>query len=295
MTIKSSIEHISRRLSTTGASRERQQSLKLHKQLQIVSESYVKAVETKSVKVDEPTKRQLVILDLNGTLVSRTAKSASLYARPGHKAFFDYLFKHFAVMVWSSAQPHNVDKMCRIFGDHRDQLELEWTRMDFGLSHADYRRKVITLKDLERVWKALPRFNYSNTILIDDSTQKAVLQPFNHLCIREFDHQWEEMRVKGDNELDKVQIYLERIFQESNVSNYIFRHPYDSASDDLNKLAPKPSTICTHYAFAPDGGPDPAPVPYDLAARRPRRAPSGAKPKVKNVDDLADQLKQVTL
>lgn len=45
--------------------------------------------------------KQLLILDLNGTLVSRTGKTG-LYVRPYDEYFFDYIFSHFYVIVWSS-------------------------------------------------------------------------------------------------------------------------------------------------------------------------------------------------
>lgn len=61
-----------------------------------------------------------------------------------------------------------------------------------GLSAHDYRNKARTVKDLERLWSALRipqtrpplRFSCADTVLIDDSADKARLQPYNHLLVR---------------------------------------------------------------------------------------------------------------
>ncbi|KAJ9101134.1 hypothetical protein QFC21_003352 [Naganishia friedmannii] len=82
-----------------------------------------------------------------------------------------------------------------------------WSRAEMGLTQAQYHQKSTTFKDLEKLYKHFaksqqmlstynPRFFYpdprfapdaTNTLLIDDSTTKACLQPFNHLPIRDFE------------------------------------------------------------------------------------------------------------
>ncbi|ORX50511.1 HAD-like protein [Hesseltinella vesiculosa] len=247
------------------------------------SSEYLKIANASSTTLDEPldAKKQLLILDLNGALVSRLTKS-SLYLRPGHMPFFDYVFKHFTVMVWSSAQPHNVEKMCWVFGDYKQQLRLMWTRMDFGLSTTDYNRKTVTLKDLTKVWAALPEFDASNTILVDDSTQKTVLQPYNHILVREFDHRFDYVASEGDNELSKVQLFLEKLRRQDNVCNYMKQHPYSSSSPDLVARASMATTVALHYVFTPAGKvADRYPIPHDFSNRAD--------------DDLANLLQRVNL
>ncbi len=80
------------------------------------------AFQTPSVMAQSATRRdgqhrKLLILDLNGTLLVRTTRGTP-YPRPFMPNFRDYLFhketrKWLDVMVWSSAQPFNVDKMVR--------------------------------------------------------------------------------------------------------------------------------------------------------------------------------------
>lgn len=124
----------------------------------------------------------------------------------------------------------------------------------------DFERKVLTIKDLEFVWEDIARekarksktastgtastaaaagkpsnrgkakddvvFDQTNTVLIDDSTHKIQLQPYNGLTLKDFD---EDLAMAGtDNELLKVKLYLERLVYQSNVSAYMRLHPFSS-------------------------------------------------------------------
>ncbi|ORZ15043.1 HAD-like domain-containing protein [Absidia repens] len=252
------------------------------------SKGYLDQANVLSKTLDSVARpKQLLILDLNGTLVSRMKSTGSLYLRPYHNRFFDYIFDNFTVMVWSSARPHNVDKMCRIFGEHRKKLRLIWDRTNFGLSTKDYNSKVVTIKDLEFIWKSLPDYDATNTILMDDSPEKTILQPHNHCVVSEFDHHSSTFRNHGEYELASVQSYLEKVQYQDNVSNYIKNHPYvspanatnsnsngdddDDDNDDDDNGDPSDdslpgvarSTQCYHYIFNKYGE-DPAPILCDL-------------------------------
>ncbi|KAF8800409.1 hypothetical protein BYT27DRAFT_7117611 [Phlegmacium glaucopus] len=132
------------------------------------------------------------------------------YPRPYLKSFTEYLFHPHTkawldTMIWSSAQPHSVDDMVnRCFGERREELVAVWARDTLGLDEKDYHRKVQTTKDLARPWASLKHFPSSSTsssssvseslqthsaqttLLLDDSPLKAKLQPWNHICIREY-------------------------------------------------------------------------------------------------------------
>ncbi|OCB88877.1 hypothetical protein A7U60_g3972 [Sanghuangporus baumii] len=184
------------------------------------SPEYLKLASEPSEKVSLPP-RKLIILDLNGTLLLRIRSLGTVYPRPYMPAFRDYLLcpatrQWLDVMVWSSAQPHNVDRMVRrCFFDARlgplqgepdgeeagespgveeneddkrhGKLAAVWARDTLGLSRSDYSRKSQTTKDLEKPWSAIPG-NHSarTTVLLDDSPKKARLQPFNHVCVDEY-------------------------------------------------------------------------------------------------------------
>ncbi|KAL1410202.1 hypothetical protein Q8F55_004207 [Vanrija albida] len=173
---------------------------------------------------EEPTPK-LLVLDLNGALVYRTAHTGAArkaYPRPFLNCFLQYVFlpepeggpRPWEVFVWSSAQPHNVRHMVETtFGerwiegvwteeDRLSKVEREqrgegrllgvWARDKMNLGN-DYNRKVQTTKDLRKVGDHFiydlndSRFDESNMVLLDDSPLKAVYQPWSQIVIPEFD------------------------------------------------------------------------------------------------------------
>ncbi|KAI8970700.1 HAD-like domain-containing protein [Pilobolus umbonatus] len=205
----------------------------------VLSSRYLKQVYEKSHLLRTPAP-QLLILDLNGTLVYRIKKKG-MYVRPYSSEFFDFIFKHFTVMVWSSAQPQSVDFMCKAFGDHRKTIDLIWDRRSLRLSRADYHRKVQTIKDLQYVWTHYrDRFDASNTILLDDSAEKTQLQPYNCVHPSTFTHSQEFMK-EGECELLHVMDYLKDLQCQSNVANYIKDHPYTRKNRHV------PSSVSPYY------------------------------------------------
>lgn len=133
------------------------------------------------------------------------------------------------LLIWSSAQPQNVDAMIKsmLHPQQAEQLVRCWGR-DTLVPHRFYNQKSPSVKDLEIVWDALrgdeegrgerrvmaeerdreerealqkemqqqdeqdPKSSSGpwgphNTLLLDDSPEKARLQPYNHLLVPEFD------------------------------------------------------------------------------------------------------------
>lgn len=228
--------------------------------LQLAVSPKRKPTETYLALSEQPSKelpateapKKLLILDLNGTLVSRTrfrTRHNGMYVRPYQDEFLDYVFDNFCVMVWSSAQPHSVNSMCALFEQYRKQLTLTWDRTTFGLSKSAYHEKSLTIKDLEKVWAAFDGQPYdaTNTILLDDSPKKAVLQPYNSIHLREFNHKSSSFQQYGECELLHVMRYLEQLRLQSNVCNYMRQHPYKSP--DPQQTVSENSFISYHYAF----------------------------------------------
>ncbi|KAJ7170931.1 hypothetical protein C8R43DRAFT_71811 [Mycena crocata] len=113
-----------------------------------------------------PGQRKLLIFDLNGTLLLRSARNHAvrkIYLRPYAHALVAYI-AHPAVqawldcMVWSSAQPHNVSEMVdRVFGAGEGAglgpiLRAVWARDTLGLGREAFHQKVQTTKDLAKPW-----------------------------------------------------------------------------------------------------------------------------------------------
>ena len=127
--------------------------------------AYIALAEQSSIPSCNPaTSRKLLVLDLNGTLLFRAARShrrghtyhgegsafaaprlRTVYPRPYIPAFRAYLFAPetrawLDTMVWSSAQPHSVEDMVsRAFADHANELVAVWDRKSLGLTQEQYR------------------------------------------------------------------------------------------------------------------------------------------------------------
>ncbi|KAG0365773.1 hypothetical protein BGZ54_006219 [Gamsiella multidivaricata] len=136
------------------------------------------------------------------------------------------------------------------FLDKLTKLDRIWSREHFQLDTVDFHRKVLTLKDLEFVWREIEaereqapeeelqpgqrygtQYDQTNTVLIDDSPHKSQLQPYNCVLIRDFN---KKLSLEStDIELVKVMKYLQRLIGQQNVSAYIRRHPFDTTSEEF--------------------------------------------------------------
>ncbi|BEI95795.1 hypothetical protein CcaverHIS631_0107440 [Cutaneotrichosporon cavernicola] len=175
-----------------------------------------------------PAVPKLLVLDLNGALVYRNERgstSRTAYPRPFLANFLSYLFgndpdgRGYEVLVWSSAQPHNVRNMVESTfepdlyrgvwktepheekegseeeGSEREGSEARgegrllnvWARDKMGLSQAAYRQKVQTVKDLRKVTDEFKAYDEKTTVLLDDSPLKAMHQPWSQVIIPEYD------------------------------------------------------------------------------------------------------------
>ncbi|KAI9830966.1 MAG: hypothetical protein M1826_004083 [Phylliscum demangeonii] len=204
----------------------------------------------------------LVIIDLNGTLVlrPRNRHPSSILRRPGLRHLLRHLLPSspspspspspYQVMIWSSAQPANVARMCReIFSPAQlARLAAVWNREKLALSPAQYHAKVQVYKRLEPVWAdagvaaaaaaaAAPGedaavWDQTNTVLVDDSVLKGAAQPFNIVVVPEFTGRAEEeaekeMEKEGEGgPLHQLVRYLDDLRGWSDVSARIKRDPF---------------------------------------------------------------------
>lgn len=178
----------------------------------------------------------LVIIDLNGTLVHRPSSRSnptSFQPRPHASRFLHYVINTFTAMIWSSARPANVRSMTDRLIDQADRANLlaVWSREAFGFTEKDYNDRVQCYKRLSRVW-ADPAvrdshpmgqvWDQTNTVLIDDSAEKARSEPHNLIEIPEFLGK-EELE---EDILPQVHTYLNTLSMQGDVSRYIRAHPF---------------------------------------------------------------------
>lgn len=127
-------------------------------------------------------------------------------------------------------------------------LEAVWDREFFGLPAREYHSNVKVVKDLERVWSAISwqsaalageevesseAWSQYDTVLIDDSPHKAVLQPSNHLCVPEFAKK--DLDKSDDPALLSVVGVLEALRAQSNVSACLREGAWIQGSGELKE------------------------------------------------------------
>ncbi|TGJ86011.1 hypothetical protein E0Z10_g2768 [Xylaria hypoxylon] len=180
----------------------------------------------------------LVVVDLNGTLLHRPSRHSPtrFVERPFARSFLSYCVNTFTVAIWSSARPENVKNMCAqlLTPEDRAKVVAVWGRNNFGLTKGDYNLRVLCYKRLTALWNdpavaaSHPmaangeKWSQVNTVLVDDSVDKARSEPFNLVQIPEFVGNAQEPGFV----LPQVHDYLNECSQQSNISAYMKGQPF---------------------------------------------------------------------
>lgn len=129
----------------------------------------------------------LIILDLNGLLITRTYAGGQpaanftngiildnhvIEVKADAVKTIDYLIEQgFTVAIWSSVKQYNLDKLLpHVIGEKRQML-FAWGQERCWRLGDEF------LKPLEAVWKEYPQFDESNTLLVDDTEAKCAKNP----------------------------------------------------------------------------------------------------------------------
>ena len=180
----------------------------------------------------------LVVIDLNGTLLYRPNRSnpTRFLMRPHAQSFLRYCVDTFNVVIWSSARPENVSAMCStiLAPDIKNKVVAIWGRDKFGLTKDDFNLRVQCYKRLAKVWQDQEiaqshplyyegfRWDQTNTVLIDDSREKARTEPYNLIEVPE----WFGDLNERDGILPQVHDYLNHLSMHSNVSACLKSHSW---------------------------------------------------------------------
>lgn len=179
----------------------------------------------------------LIVMDLNGTILHRPSRSsnrAAFVERPHANRFMQYCLDTFHVAIWSSARPANVKKMVAklLTPEQVERCLVVWSRDNLGLSKEDYNLRVQCYKRLDSIWNdpkiqasfpgAEGRWDQSNTVLVDDSSEKGRSEPFNILALPEFTN----TALERQHVLPQVHDYLNELARQEDVSRYMFKHPF---------------------------------------------------------------------
>ncbi|KAJ2821193.1 hypothetical protein FBU31_004984 [Coemansia sp. 'formosensis'] len=212
--------------------------------------------------------RQLIVLDLNGTLIKRGAKNSDRsrtgYARPHLANFLQFILNNFAVMVWSSAQPFSVNNMLQVFmNEQQKRFVRVWDRRFCDID-GNYFGKAQTTKDLLKITSGYSladsphrnvydtyrgylgvapemkdHWTLENIVLVDDSETKAVRQKENHVHVSSFED------LRHDDELLKLHLYLTKYVDSKdiypNLVDYLKEHPWPEFRDCISSKPPSAS------------------------------------------------------
>lgn len=191
----------------------------------------------------------LVILDLNGVLVYRRPRSKTGHVpRLDLGPFLDYLFANHHVMIWSSGMPANVRNICeRVFTPEQLNALIDiWGRDTLRLTSKQMAQNVQVYKQLSWVFsdpllqrkaglgnamcsQAVGTYDQSNTVLIDDTAEKALAEPWNLLRVDEFMGNVEGAHGEKGVLMQVVE-YLEGLRWASDVSAYMHQNPFKMTS-----------------------------------------------------------------
>ncbi|XP_058739303.1 uncharacterized protein LOC131611231 isoform X2 [Vicia villosa] len=221
-------------------------------------------------------KKKLLVLDINGLLadivspppknVARdaTISRKAVFKRPFYLEFLNFCFEIFDVALWSSRLKKYVDRVVdHLMGDMKQKLIFCW-----DLSHCtetcfrtlENRHKPLVFKDLKKIWDKydpnLPwdkgYYNESNTLLLDDSPYKALLNPsYNSIFPHTYSYQnHNDISLGAGGNLRR---YLDGVANAENMVKYVEQHPFgqerinersDSWKFYLNVI--NSLTVCQH-------------------------------------------------
>ncbi|KAF2536892.1 hypothetical protein F2Q68_00018741, partial [Brassica cretica] len=194
------------------------------------------------------SRKKLLVLDLNGLLADIVSPLAdckadinigrrAIFKRPFCEEFLKFCFDKFEVGIWSSRKKNNVDRITEfLLGDMKRRLLFCWDMSYCAtttLGSLENRHKYVVFKDLNQLWgKHDPRlpwqkgdYNETNTVLLDDSPYKALLNPpYTAIFPQSYSHQ-----NKSDTSLGNggdLRLHLEKLVEAENVQDFIKKNPF---------------------------------------------------------------------
>lgn len=123
--------------------------------------------------------------------------------------------------------------------EDRAKVVAVWSRNNFSLSKDDFNRRVQCYKRLTALWNdpviaashpmaaSGEKWSQLNTVLVDDSIEKARSEPFNLVQIPEFQGNATETGCV----LPQVHDYLNECSQQANISAYTKGQPFKIKPD----------------------------------------------------------------
>ncbi|CAI9263047.1 unnamed protein product [Lactuca saligna] len=208
-------------------------------------------------KVSGTTKpgKKLLIFDINGLLADIVSPrpqdvqadyyipKRAIFKRPYLDGFLRFCFERFNVGIWSSRTKQVLYPVVDfLLGDLKKNLLFIWDNSfctNTGMKTLEDKYKPMVFKDLRKIWlkNGLGNswmegtFNESNTLLLDDSPYKALLNPKN-TAIFPLSYSYKD---KNDDFLGPngdLRRYLEGLAESDDVKTYVEQHPFGQSAID---------------------------------------------------------------
>lgn len=200
-------------------------------------------------------RRKLLILDLNGLLADivypppkeckadTNISRRAIFKRPFCNDFLKFCFERFDVAIWSSRTKKIIDGVVDyLLGDMQCKLLFCWDISHCtgtGFRTLENKHKEVVFKELRKLWEKqdinLPwekgYYNESNTLLLDDSPYKALLNPM-HTGIFPYSYNFKD---RSDNSLGPegdIRVYLQDLATAEDFRKYIEEHPFGQVAID---------------------------------------------------------------
>ncbi|KAJ3030553.1 hypothetical protein HDV00_008849 [Rhizophlyctis rosea] len=152
------------------------------------------------------------------------------YLRPGLAEFLNFMFSHFTVGVWTSAEVPTVNEIVpRIFGAHKPVVTFSRNMCEVSEVEGDHSSK----KKLARFWGMVKPVqpNYGkvygqyNTIICDDDSLKVSLNPRNAVIVPPY-----RKTNSSDIELYRLKSYFEKMYHKNpyNSNNWIYLYSFNA-------------------------------------------------------------------
>ncbi|KAH9815442.1 HAD-like domain-containing protein, partial [Melampsora americana] len=199
----------------------------------------------------------LLILDLNGTLIYR--KKPNSIIRPYVNEFFDYIFSkesigskeypNWEVMIWSSAQKHNVRMMCDLLGiEKRESSVTKNHSMNSNHHHHQTGSKDDILSNFENLTvqsnDRIPQSNHHRDLNIKRSVIEIWDRSQMNLSQKDFNR-----KVSTTKDLNSIWTTI-KYLDPYDQSEYQYGPKNTIIIDDsLEKLSLQPYNLCQIQEF----------------------------------------------
>lgn len=198
---------------------------------------------------DSPSRKKLLVLDVNGLLVDIVADpdesykadtwigSKAVFKRPYCDEFIKFCFERFSVGVWTSRTRRNIERVLDfLIKDTQKQLLFCWDQShctETGFNTIENSDKPLVLKELKKLWEKqdpnlpwdLGEYDESNTFLLDDSPYKALRNP-PYTAIFPYTYSYRNTKDNGLGPEGDLRKYLEKLAASDNIQKFIEKNPF---------------------------------------------------------------------